>query len=186
MNKKNFLFVFCLILIGLWLVLLSGGVQAQPRLGGTPGPIITHSYAIEKGRYGDVLKIYIAAEDQNGDMLKVATSVQQVGYGRHSTDWIYLKKEYQSRFVGYLQWNTYSSKYTSMMEWAYINITVSVFDKAGNESNFVVFPFEFISEVISNPPPPAPFDKANIPMLGHVHIDLYNPAQDQGDGNVVR
>jgi len=186
MNNKGFTLVFCVLLISLWLVYLPGGVQAQPKLG-THAPIITHSYAIEKGRYGDVLKIYIAAEDPNGDMLRVATTVHQVGFGRHSVDWIYLKKEYQSRVVGYLQWNTYGSKATTLMEWTNITIGVSVFDKAGNESNVVVFPFEFISDVISNPPPPAPFDKAGIPRLGHVNINLYNPAQDgSASGNVLR
>ena len=63
-------------------------------------------------------------------------------------------------------------------EWTYVTISVSVFDKAGNESNVVVFPFNFVSEVISNPPPPAPFNQANLPRLGHVHVSLYNPFED--------
>ena len=177
MNNKGFTLVFCVLLISLWLVYLPGGVQAQPKLG-THAPIITHSYAIEKGRYGDVLKIYIAAEDPDGDMLRIATSVVQPVFGRHSTDWIYLKKQYQGRFVGYLQWNTYSHRASMLPEWTYVTISVSVFDKAGNESNVVVFPFNFVSEVISNPPPPAPFNQANLPRLGHVHVSLYNPFED--------
>jgi hypothetical protein len=51
---------------------------------------------------------------------------------------------------------------------------VSIFDKAGNESNEVVFPFTFESGVKdqSEYQLPAPFDKGNIPRIGHIMIDL--------------
>jgi len=49
------------------------------------------------------------------------------------------------------------------------------FDKAGNESNEVVFPFTFESGVRSPYPRqlPAPFDQGVIPRLGYIMIDLY-------------
>jgi hypothetical protein len=52
---------------------------------------------------------------------------------------------------------------------------VSIFDKAGNESNEVVFPFTFESGVKNQYeyPLPAPFDKRNISRLGHIGVDLY-------------
>jgi hypothetical protein len=133
---------------------------------------------IEKGRYGDSLKIYIEADDPNNEMLRIATVVDQVGYGLYYPDWTYLKRQYSHHFAGYLQWNTFSSKAGGLPEWTRITIKVSVFDKAGNESNVVVFPFEFASEVIKNPPPPAPFDQPNLPKLGNVFIDLFNPTRD--------
>jgi hypothetical protein len=54
-------------------------------------------------------------------------------------------------------------------------VKISIFDKAENESNQVVFPFTFESGVNNQYEYqlPAPFDKLKIPRLGHIMIDLY-------------
>ncbi len=146
-----------------------GGTQPKP---GTHAPVITHSYAVDKGPYGDILKIYIEADDPDGDMSRIATVVEQVGYGLHPTDWTNIKSPDQHHLIGYLQWNTFSSRGDSIGEWTQITIKVSVVDKAGNESNEVVFPFTFESGPWSKPKPPAPFDQGNIQRLGHIMINL--------------
>ena len=158
-----------------------GSAQPSPR---GKAPVITNAYLIGQGRYGDVLKIYIEADDPDGEMLRVATTVDQVAYGLYPTDWIYLKPQYRRHFVGYLQWNTYSSHTGYIREWTWITVKVSVFDKAGNESNVVALPFQFLSEVVKNSRPPAPFDQGNLPRLGHVGINLYEPTQ-MGDGKDI-
>jgi hypothetical protein len=51
-----------------------------------------------------------------------------------------------------------------------------VIDKAGNESNEVVFPFTFeISPQQYAYKLPAPFDQGDLPRLGHVMVDLDYP-----------
>jgi len=167
-------------------VFLPGCAHVQAPQPGAKPPVITNSYAIEKGRYGDILKMYIEADDPDNDMLRIAALVEQVGYGRYSPDWIYLKPQSSGRLVGYLQWNTSSSRAGGVPEWTRLTIKVSVFDKAGNESNVVVFPFEFVSEVIKNPPPPAPFDQANLPRLGYVDVNLFNPTRDGREPRIPR
>ncbi len=138
-------------------------------------PIITHAFAIDKGPYGYIWKIYIEAEDTDGDMDKVAVVVDQVGYGYYPTDWIILRPQYQEHFIGYLQWNTFSSKASYLPEWTRITMRVSIFDKAGNVSNEVIFPFTFESGVKNQYEYelPAPFDKGPISRLGHIMVDLY-------------
>ena len=141
----------------------------------TKVPVITHAFAVDKGHYGYIWKIYIEAEGPNGDMDKIAVVVDQPGYGYYPTDWITLKPQYRKHFIGYLQWNTFSSKVSYLPEWTRISAKVSLFDKAGNESNEVVFPFTFESGIKNQyryelPPP---FDKGDIPRLGHITIDLY-------------
>jgi hypothetical protein len=138
-------------------------------------PVIKTSYAPEKARYGDALRIYIEAEAPDGDMLKIASVVDQVGYGHYPTDWIYLKPQYQQHFRGYLQWNTFSSSTSSMSEWTRVTLKVSVFDKAGNESNGVVFPFQFVSEAIPESQPPPPFFEED-PRLGYLNTNLLDPS----------
>ena len=146
-----------------------------PNHAGIKAPNITHAFAIDKGYYGCIWKIYVEAEAPNGDMDRIAVIVEQTGYGNYPTDWIILKPRYRKHFTGYLQWNTFSSKASSLPEWTQITIKVSIFDKAGNESNEVVFPFTFESGVKDQYEYqlPAPFDKSNIPRLGHIMIDLY-------------
>lgn len=159
-----------------------GLAQSKPL---TNPPTITHSYAVEKGYFGFVWKVYLSAEDPDGDMLKIAITVDQLGYGHYPTDWVYLRPNHQKQFKGYLQWNTFSSKTHFLREWTQITIKISIFDKAGNESNIVVFPFEFISGKPQPTPLPAPFDQGDIPRLGHITIDLYETAIMSGDGNMI-
>jgi hypothetical protein len=144
---------------------------AQPK-STTNGPVIKNAYAIQTGRFGDAIKLYLDVEDPNGDMLRIATVPYETGYGRYTPDWVYLKPQYGHRFVGYLQWNTYSGHHQWVGEWAQFYLEVSVFDKAGNESKSVVFPVQFVSEVTHNPAPPAPFDQGDIPRLGYIYVNI--------------
>ncbi len=155
--------------------------KTQPTTKDNP-PTITHAFAAEKGQYGFIWKIYIKAEAKDADMVKIASVVDQVGYGRYPTDWITLKPQYQHRLKGYLQWNTFSSKTSYLREWTPITLRVSIFDKAGNESNEVVFPFTFGSGVKGADQYilPSPFDQRDLPRLGYIAIDLIEPTMDGG------
>jgi len=172
-EMKKSLWFFGLFLF----IAIQGCVSLPPSPPGTR-PIINHAFMnIERGRYGSILKIYIEAEDPKGYMFRIATVVDQVGYGRYPTDWIYLKPQYQHHLIGYLQWNTFSYHASWMPEWTTLTIRVSIVDTSGNESNEVVFPFEFVSQVFPENPLSPPFDQGNIPRLGHIGIDLFNPLE---------
>ena len=117
-------------------------------------------------------------------MLRIASVVDEVGYGYYPTDWIYLKSQYQKQFKGYIQWNTFSTRTSYLPEWTQITVKVSVFDKAGNESNEVVFPFTFEitpKEYAYKLPPP--FDQGDLPRLGYIMIDLFYPGIGGYDGS---
>ena len=180
--------LFQLFSLTLALILLSaypgwaqplGEIQPKPE---GKGPIITHTFAVEKGYYGYIWKVYLEAEDPDGQMLRIASVVDQVGYGHYPTDWIYLKPQYRNHFKGYIQWNTFSSNASYLPEWTQITLKVSVVDKAGNESNEVIFPFTFeITPEQYSYEPPAPFDQAALPRLGYIAINLYYPGEGYGD-----
>jgi hypothetical protein len=138
------------------------------------GPMITHSFAIEKGYYGTVWKIYIEAEDPTGGMSKIVSTVDQPGWGRYFSDTITIKPQNQHHLKGYLQWNTFSKHAAHIRDFTSITLRVSIFDKAGNESNAVVFPFQFVSRDVPKYELPSPFNKDDM-RLGYVNIDLYNP-----------
>ncbi len=146
MRTKRAFGLFSFILLLIFFNAYPGWVQPSAAAQPKPerrGPVITHAFAVEKGYYGYIWKIYLEADDPDGQMVRIASTADEVGYGHYPTDWIYLKPEYQKHFKGYIQWNTFSSKAGYLPEWTQISLKVSVFDKAGNESNEVVFPFTF-------------------------------------------
>ena len=164
------------LILGMILFAVSHGYsQPKPE---AKGPIITYAFAVDKGKYGYIWKIYIEAEDPDANMLRIASVVDQDGYGHYPTDWIYLKPQYQKYFKGYIQWNTFSSKAPYLKEWTQIALKVSVIDKDGNESNTVVFPFTFQSGVKGQYQyeVPPPFSGGNMPKLGNIFIDLFEPS----------
>jgi hypothetical protein len=171
MKTKTFLCVFGLLAFTFFLFSF-GWAQPKPE---SKAPIITQSFAVEKGYYGYIWKIYIEAEDPDGDMYKIASVVDQVAGGRYPTDWTVIKSPYRKGLRGYLQWNTFSSRAQGMKEWTQIALKVSIIDKAGNESNVVVFPLTFETRGMVEQEPPAPFNQGEIPRLGYIHIDLFNP-----------
>jgi hypothetical protein len=181
MKAKGQVYLVGLLFGIVFLIAPQGWAQPKPE---AKGPAITHAFAIDKGYYGSIWKIYLEAEDPDGQMLRIASVVEQVGYGHYPTDWIYLKPQYGKHFRGYIQWNTFSSKASYLQEWTQITLKVSIFDKAGNESNEVVFPFTFESGVKDQYQYelPAPFNEGDVPKLGSIFIDLYNPFSMDEDG----
>jgi TolB-like protein len=147
---------------------MAGG-QNEPE-----GPLITHAFAVEKIRYGEILKVYIEAEDPDGNMVRIATVVDQAGYGRYPISWVYLKETDRKHFKGYLQWNTFSPKTSILSEGTPITLTISVFDKFGKRSNAFTFPITFESGVkrASSYQLPSPFDQKDARSLGSINIEL--------------
>ena len=179
--------IFPLFLVSLWLIGCTGTItgstmatsmRTAPTSASKP-PVITDFYGPEVARCGDPIRFYLTAEDPNNDMLRVAVVISQVGYGNYETDWTYLKRDSEGRFKGYLQWNT-QSKHGSIPEWNRVSVNISVIDKTGLESNQVVIPMMFESYAVSYAPPPAPFDQGDVPQLGYIHIDLFNPFKGSG------
>jgi hypothetical protein len=180
-DMKKIIFSPVLFFVAFHFIASQGCVSLPPSPPETK-PVITHAFINkEKGRYGDILKIYIEADDPKGFMSKITTVVDQVGYGHYPTNWIFLEPPYAHHLIGYLQWNTFSSHASRMQEWTQITIKVSILDAAGNESNEVVFPFTFVSEVVPKSPLPAPFNRGKIPRLGFIDINLYNPFEMGGE-----
>lgn len=169
MNKKIFL---CILgVLGITLFFFSFG-RAQSKAD-SKGPMITNSFAIEKGYYGYAWKIYIEAEDPTGDMSKIVSIVDQPGMGQYFSDTLPIKLQNQHQLKGYIQWNTFSPTAPYLKDFTTITLKISIFDKAGNESNVVVFPFEFVTGSVPKYELPSPFNKDDT-RLGYVQINLHD------------
>jgi hypothetical protein len=160
--------------VGLLVVLLSScvGTARVPSTSGTQPPVITHSYASDKGVYGQTWKIYIEAEDPDGDILKITSDLQQEGVRyRQSVDSIFVKKRDQKYLKGFLALDTYFLREPSLGVSPRLVLRVSITDKAGNESKAAVFHFEYAGTIPESASLPAPFDQGNIPKLGNILIE---------------
>ena len=138
------------------------------------GPYITHMFTVEKIKYGDILKVYLEAEDLDGEMFRIATVADQPGYGYYPTNWTFVKPGDHKHFKGYLQWNTFSSKAGMISEGTPITLTITVYDKSGNRSKALIFPITFESggKRVSSYQLPSPFDQKDVKKLGSIDIEL--------------
>jgi hypothetical protein len=146
--------------------------SAQPAPVAKP-PVVTHAFAVDKGAYhnGYIWKVYIEAEAGDANMFRIASVMEQPGVGSYPPDWISLKPQYQKHLRGYIQWNARGAT-GGLNEGTMITLRVSIFDKAGKESNVAVFHFTFQSGVKDQYKLPAPFDQGDMPRLGYINIDL--------------
>ena len=170
-----------LLLVGLMVSACAGTSGSMLKASELPGtgnpPVITASFAVDKGRFGDPIKVYLAAEHSSGVMKMVAVQVTQVGYGSYPTSWSILKPEYGKKFVGYFQWNTSSATAQRMPEWTNITMDITVIDTSGNQSKAVLLPYQFVTGATPSPVLPSPFDQAEMERIGWIKVDLVNPSR---------
>ena len=182
MKARIFLRLFGVLATTL-LFLIFGTAQSKAN---SKGPIITHSFAVETGKYAYIWKTYIEAEDPTGEMSKIVSTVDQLGWGEYFADTIPIKPQNRHHLEGYIQWNTFSSETPTLDVWTHITVKISIIDKAGNESNGVVFTFRFEpgmkGEYKYKLPPP--FYNADLPMLGHININIFSPFMGPFDSPV--
>jgi len=158
---------------------------AQPKAD-LEGPVITHSFAAETGKYSYIWKIYLEAEDPTGDMSRIVSTVNQLGWGEYLARNIPIKPENRHHLKGYIQWNTFTSETPTLNVSTQITVKISIVDEAGNESNAVVFPLTFAPGLRGEHKYqlPPPFDRADLPMLGRISINIFSPFMGPFDSPV--
>jgi hypothetical protein len=140
-------------------------------------PVITHAYAPDRVPYGTAeLKIYIEAEDADGDMNYVFVVVNEPGHGSYPPDRVLLDPQHRSHLKGFLQWDRVRPG-APLAEGTQITVKVSIADKARNVSKEVVFPITFVSGISAQQDIPDPFNGTNIPRIGYVGVPPYEPGR---------
>jgi hypothetical protein len=152
-----------------WVVLLTifslrSNGQAQTK--GSP-PVITFSYAQEKIRQGEEWRIYISASDPDGDISRIYCMIDQPGGQLYRPDFTRLKKGMEEKFSGYLFLRT-NSQFS--LHGASLTLTLTIVDRAGNESKPVLFPLTFDGEPMK--PLPADMEKELNQRIAAIGIDL--------------
>jgi hypothetical protein len=157
-----FLMAFCTTL---------GERETQPI--GSP-PVITASFASKEVSHGDNWKIYLEANDPDGDMQRFVYSISRAESGYRSKRLMSIKEPNQARLLGYLSVEI-SPPQDAQSEWANLTLTLHIRDKGGNTSDKLVFPVA-LSRKVEQASPAAPFDVDALKDLGRVWYKLRVPS----------
>ena len=135
---------------------------------GSP-PVITHSFASKEVSHGDIWRIYVEANDPDGDMRYFAYTIRTSGRGRRG-DYVRIKKGDRATMLGYLRVFT-SPPGDPLAEWAHLTLTLYIRDRSGKASDKVTFPVA-LSRGVKQASPPPPFDIEGLKWLGQIWVEL--------------
>ena len=106
-------------------------------------PVISKAYAPEKIKPGTPWKIFIEAEDKDGDMKNIVASITPAGQSILFYSTTSVKEEERGALSGYLLVKTPPSPY---LQGKMFHVTVFVRDKSGRKSKSAGFLLQFVSE----------------------------------------
>ena len=109
----------------------------------TNDPVILDAYAPERIKPGTPWKIFIQAEDKDGNMKNIVASITPAGQSILFYSTTPLKEEEREVLTGYLLVKTPPSPY---LQGKMFHVTVFVRDKAGRKSESAGFLLQFSSE----------------------------------------
>jgi hypothetical protein len=178
MLKKN-------VLVILLLFLVAGctackGVKTDQ--GGDEPPRILDSYAAQSVRPGATWRVFLKAQDADGDMHAIITQLVQPGIGYYPPDFTYIKGAEREGFSGYLILPT-PQEFDLLQE--YVEATLTIQDCAGNKSEPVTLTLRFDLKSGYGPQEvPEKWQTAANNKLGTIMVQIRSVLQDnQGDNN---
>jgi hypothetical protein len=142
-------------------------------------PMIIGYYAPEVIRPGSAWKIYLLAEDKDGDMVYFATMLYQAGFGYYSTDYTSLKGKDRKKCVGYISLRTPAD----------VNLTADKFtmeilvrDSQNNQSETIQLPLTFA--YLTEPEIPSEWEASANYRLGGLVTKIQSTASmTEGSGS---
>ena len=176
MLKKNVLVI--LLLFFLAGCTICKGVKASED--GDEPPIVLDSYATESVRPGATWRVFLEAQDADGDMHSIITQLVQPGIGYYPPDFTYIKEADREGFAGYLILRT-PNDYWLLQE--YVEATLTIQDCEGNKSEPVNFTLRFDNKSGFGPQEvPEKWKMAANRKLGTIMVEIRSILQDNQDG----
>lgn len=116
-------------------------------------PVITNFFASKELPPGDTWKVFLQAQDPDGDMDRIVCTLQQPGGGQ-AVSFIKIRGDRRGSLSGYVFLIT---EIASGVPFASCRLTVQIQDKEGNGSNSVVFSLSLNPKAVQQSPPPGIF-----------------------------
>ena len=134
-------------------------------------PVILGYYAPEAIRPGITWKIYLRAEDNDGDMAYVATTLYQADFGYYATDYTRLKGNDKKKCLGYIALKTPSDTKLTLDKFT---MQIVVVDSQNYQSKAIQLPLTFTS--LTQPEIPAEWQAAENHPLGELVTKIQSTA----------
>jgi hypothetical protein len=122
---------------------------------GENAPVITHAFASKEVRQGETWKVFLQAQDADGDMNRIVCTLEQPGVGVQPVSLIKIREGRRRNLSGYIFLNTGSA---SGFQFASCRLTVQIQDQKGNAGNSVSFPLTLNPRAVQQSPPPGVFE----------------------------
>ena len=148
-------------------------IEVREKTYGKASPIIQQSFAPKQVGPGGLWKVYLKAEDANGDMRRIVCTIDQPGMGTYPSSYIRIREADRKELSGYIYLNTQLSR---NLQFVNLTLTVHIEDMAGHLSQPAVFPLSFNSRSIRETPPAGTFAEKD---LGPIMIQLRTPFDDE-------
>lgn len=137
---------------------------------GRQTPTILKYGAVDRLKSGQTWRVFMAAEDMDGDMDTVVFEMHQPGLGWYPAHWKRLGVESARSFSGYFFLNTPAFR-TQGLWGLQLTLTCKVRDKAGHSSELIRLPLKFVGKKVPQPAPEG-FTQQDVRSLGPIMIDL--------------
>jgi hypothetical protein len=129
-------------------------------------PAITNSFAAKEIYPGETWKVYINAQDPDGDMKNIVCVIEQPGVGVYPVSITRIREGDRKELSGYV---TLFTAFTQGLNLVNLTLTLQIQDEAGHYSAPVSFPLSFNNRYHQEPPPPGVFqDKDLGPIMLHL------------------
>ena len=142
-------------------------------------PKILKYGAVNRLRQGQTWRVFVAAEDPNGDMEEIFFKLHQPGQGTYD-DTRRLNGDDTRAFSGYFYLNTPFAMSEGL--WGRtLTLTFNIRDKVGLSSEIVSLPFKFVGTRVDQPLPVG-FTEDDVRSLGAIRIQIYREDKREGFG----
>ena len=171
---KPFCRVFFILILSVVITSCATVAERGMKPQGSP-PVITHSFAAREVSHGDKWKVYLEANDTDGDMRYFVYTISDDGAG-HGVHYIPIGKGNRERMLGYLD-VIIAPPRTAQAEWGNLTLTLYVRDRAGNRSEKVAFPVA-MARGVKQASPPSPFNTGELKGAGTIFYQFPVPRGD--------
>lgn len=127
--------------------------------GKTNPPVITNAFASGELAPGETWKIFLQAEDPDGDMVRIICTFEQPGGGVQPAAFIKIREDRRRNLSGYIFLNTAEAPGQSF---AGGRLTVQIQDRKGALSNSESFAVDLNPRALQKNPPPGVFRDENL------------------------
>jgi len=148
--------------------------EVREKIYGTATPVISQSFASKEARTGDTWKVYLKAEDPDGDMRRIVCAIDQPGMGSYPVSQIRIKEAERKELAGYIYLNI---PVRGDLDFVNLTLTVQIQDMAGHLGRPAVFPLILNPRAKQEATPQGAFPEKD---LGPVMIQLRTPYEDSG------